>query len=56
MRALCDYFITALNRRLKKLHLIVGLELAQLGVDAVYSMPDLVVPSPDRAKVAKRRK
>ncbi|MFE7404850.1 hypothetical protein [Isoptericola sp. NPDC057559] len=53
---LCDHLVKVINRRLESLQSKIGLELAQMGEEAVYALPDLVMPSPQRERVAKRRR
>ena len=53
---LAEHFTKIINRRLWVLHEAIGRELHELGEAAVYALEDLVVPSPQRAKVGKRRR
>lgn len=54
--ALCDRLIVDLNRRIRKMRKVISEEVLALGIEALYVLPDAVVPTHDPAKVAQRRK
>ena len=45
-----------LNKRIRKTRRVISQEVAALGIDGLYSLPDAVVPTHDPAKVARRRR
>lgn len=53
---LCDHSVKAINRRLRASLAKVTQELAEMGEAAIYALPDLAAPSPQRERVAKRRR
>lgn len=55
LRELASKFVRQLNRTIWKLHVIIGAELAEVGLDEVYSYPDLSVSIPSNLDVSKRR-
>lgn len=56
LSALCAKLIDELNNRIKKLHFQIGRELSEMGLDRVYSLPDITNPTPVEVGRSRRRK
>lgn len=55
LRDLANTFIVLLNRRVRALHAKIADELEQLGLQAVYALPDVKLTLPSTTDVTRRR-
>jgi hypothetical protein len=55
LRDLAGKFVRVCDLRVRALHVAIGKELAGLGMDSVYALPDISVRAPSRKDVDRRR-